>query len=185
MKILLTAILMVFIFTGCNDKEVIKTEKATEKIKKEDTLKKAPKGITLTDTSGNDIKVKKLEDGFIFKGYEGKIVLLNFFATWCPPCKAKIPHLNSLQDKYKDDIKIISVLLEDHKSNEDVISFINSNNIEFTITNSQDNFKIADEVGGVKSIPLMFIYDRDGKYARSYVGVVYEEMIEADIKKIL
>ena len=181
MKILLTSILMMLIFIGCNDKEVVKTEKETKEI----TPQKIPKGITLTDTSGSDIKVKNLENGFIFEGHENKIVLLNFFATWCPPCKAEIPHLNSLQEKYKDDIKIISVLLEEHKSNEDIIAFINSNNVEFTITNSQDNFKIADEVGGIKSIPLMFIYDRDGKYSNHYIGVIPEEMIEADIKKIL
>ncbi len=62
---------------------------------------------------------------------------------------------------------------------------MNNNNIEFTITNSQDNYKLAKEVGGVKSIPLMLIYDREGKYSQHYIGAVPEEMIEADIKKVL
>lgn len=181
MKILLTAILAIFIFTGCNDKEVVKIEKETKK----ETPQKTPKGITLVDTSGTNIKVKNIENGFIFEGHEDKIVLLNFFTTWCPPCKAEIPHLNSLQEKYKNDIKIISILLEEHKSSEDIISFINSNNIEFTISNSKDNFKLANEVGGVQRIPLMFIYDKSGKYSNHYTGVVPQEMIEADINKLL
>jgi len=181
MKILLTAILTLLIFTGCNDNS---TEKATQKTT-ESTPKNDSKSIVLQDTSGKKIKVITLENGFIFKGYEKKIVLVNFFATWCPPCKAEIPHLNSLQEKYKDNLKIISVLLEENKSNEDVINFMNNNDIEFTITNSKDNYKLAKAVGGVKSIPLMLIYDREGKYSQHYIGAVPEEMIEADIKKVL
>ncbi len=184
MKILLTAILALFIFTGCNDKNNDGNTETAQKTK-ELTSKNDSNNIVLQDTTGKKIKVTSLENGFIFEGYENKIVLVNFFATWCPPCKAEIPHLNNLQEKYKDDLKIISVLLEENKSNEDIITFMNNNNIEFTITNSQDNYKLAKEVGGVKSIPLMLIYDREGKYSQHYIGAVPEEMIEADIKKVL
>ncbi|HIP45424.1 MAG TPA: TlpA family protein disulfide reductase [Sulfurospirillum arcachonense] len=181
MKILLTAILTLLIFTGCSEKTTNETTETTQ----EESPKKTPNGIVLQDTSGQKIKVKSLENGFIFEGYENKIVLVNFFATWCPPCKATIPHLNNLQEKYKKDLKIISILLEENKSNEDVINFINNNDIEFTITNSKDNYKLAKAVGGVKSIPFMLIYDRNGKYSQHYTGAVLEEMIEADIKKVL
>lgn len=188
MKILFTSILCLLIFSGCSsstenknkkqdEKTIVKHEKIEEKIIKKD--------IILTDTQGQDIKVKKVENGFIFEGYENKIVLLNFFATWCPPCKAEIPELNTLQKKYKDDLKIISVLLEPNKSNEEVISFINDFNIKFTITNSPDNFRLADEVGGVESIPFMLIYDRNGTYSQHYTGAIPQEMIEIDIVKVL
>jgi thiol-disulfide isomerase/thioredoxin len=181
MKILLTAILTLLIFTGCSEE----TTKETTKTTQEESPKKASNGIVLHDTTGQEIKVKSLENGFIFEGYEDKVVLVNFFATWCPPCKAEIPHLNNLQEKYKKDLKIISILLEENKSDEDVINFINNNDIEFTITNSEDNYKLAKAVGGVKSIPLMLIYDRKGNYSQHYIGAVPEEMIEADIKKVL
>jgi len=180
MKILFTTMLALLILTGCSKEKTETTVATTTK-----TELKKEKGITLKDTTGNDIKVKSLENGFIFEGYEGKVVLVNFFATWCPPCKAEIPHLNSLQKKYNKDLKIISILLEEHKTNEDLIDFINKNNIEFTITNSSDNYKLAKAVGGIKNIPFMFIYDRDGKYSQHYVGAVHEEMIEIDIKKVL
>ncbi len=178
MKILLTAILTLFIFTGCSKEN-------TNETTQNESPQKISNDIVLQNTSGQKIKVKSLENGFIFEGYENKIVLVNFFTTWCPPCIAEIPHLNKLQKKYKNDLKIISILLEENKSNEDVISFMNNNDIEFTITNSKDNYKLAKAVGGVKSIPLMLIYDRNGTYSQHYIGAIPEEMIEADIKKIL
>jgi len=181
MKIVLTAILALLLFTGCSEKTTNEKTTNTEKT----VPQKVSNSIVLQDTIGQKIKVKKVENGFQFEGYEGKVVLVNFFATWCPPCKAEIPHLNNLQEKYKKDLKIISILLEENKSNEDVISFMNANGIEFTITNSDDNFKFAKEVGGVKSIPFVLIYDRQGKYSQHYVGAVPEEMIETDIKKVL
>ena len=181
MKILLTAILAMLIFTGCSKD----TQKETNKTIGDKSSKKASQDIVLKDTTGKEIKVTTLKNGFIFEGYENKIVLVNFFATWCPPCKAEIPHLNKLQEKYKGDLKIISVLLEENKSNESVINFINNNDIEFTITNSKGNYSLAKAVGGVKSIPLMLIYDRNGTYSQHYIGAVPEEMIEADIKKVL
>ena len=178
MKILLTAILTLLIFTGCSKENTNETTQS-------ESSQKISNDIVLQDTSGQKIKVKSLKNGFIFKGYENKVVLVNFFATWCPPCKAEIPHLNNLQEKYKKDLKIISILLEENKSNEDVIKFMNNNDIEFTITNSKDNYKLAKAVGGVKSIPLMLIYDRNGTYSQHYIGAVPEEMIEADIKRVL
>ena len=182
MKILFTAILTLLLLSGCESNEDKKRETETNTKKSAD---KQNKGIVLTDTSGKDIQVKKLENGFIFEGYENKIVILNFFATWCPPCKAEIPHLNNLQEKYKNDLKIISILLEENKSNEAIISFMNDNNIEFTITNSPDNYKLAKAVGGVKSIPFILIYDKNGNYSQHYRGAIPEEMIEVDIKKVL
>ncbi len=147
--------------------------------------KKVSKGIVLKDTKGEEIRVTSLDNGFVFEGYEGKVVLVNFFATWCPPCKAEIPHLNNLQEKYKDKLKIISILLEKNRSNEDVVEFMNEHDIEFTITNSQDNYKLAKAVGGVRGIPFMLIYDKQGKYSQHYTGAIPQEMIEVDLKKVL
>jgi len=167
-------------FNGCSsDKK--KTEAKSEKVQEEVKNEK----IILQDVSGKEIVVTPLEKGFSFSGYENKVVLVNFFATWCPPCKAEIPHLNNLQEKYKDNFVIISVLLEENKSNEEISNFMKYNNIHYIITNGIENFKLAQSVGGVKNIPLMFLYDKEGKYSTHYVGAIPEEMIDADIKKVL
>ena len=141
--------------------------------------------ITLKDITGKEIAVTSTEKGFVFSGYENKVVLVNFFTTWCPPCKAEIPHLNNLQSKYKDNLIIISVLLEENKSNEELMNFAKFNGINFVITNSIENFKFAQMAGGVKNIPLMFLYDKEGKYTTHYVGAVPEEMVDSDIKRVL
>jgi thiol-disulfide isomerase/thioredoxin len=167
-------------FSGCSS-EKKKVDENSSKVKEEVKNEK----IVLQDISGKEIVVTPLERGFTFAGYENKIVLVNFFTTWCPPCKAEIPHLVNLQEKYKDNFVIISVLLEENKSNEEINSFVKYNNINYIITNGIDNFKLAQSAGGVKNIPLMFLYDKNGKYSTHYVGAIPEEMIDADIKKVL
>jgi thiol-disulfide isomerase/thioredoxin len=167
-------------FNGCSS-EKKKADENSSKAKEEIKNEK----IVLQDISGKEIVVTSLEKGFSFAGYENKIVLVNFFTTWCPPCKAEIPHLVSLQEKYKENFVIISVLLEENKSNEEINSFMKYNNINYVITNSLENFKLAQSAGGVKNIPLMFLYDKNGKYSTHYVGAIPEEMIDADIKKVL
>jgi len=168
--------------TGCSSEKKKaaddnKSTKTAEEIKSEK--------IVLQDVSGKEIVVTSLDKGFSFAGFENKVVLVNFFTTWCPPCKAEIPHLNNLQEKYKDNFVIISVLLEENKSNEEISNFMKYNNIHYIITNSIENFKLAQSAGGVKNIPLMFLYDKEGKYSTHYVGAIPEEMIDADIKKVL
>ncbi|MBP1679687.1 MAG: thiol-disulfide oxidoreductase ResA-like protein [Proteobacteria bacterium] len=166
--------------SGCSS-EKKKTDENSSKAKEAIQNEK----IVLQDISGKEIVVTPLEKGFSFAGFENKIVLVNFFTTWCPPCKAEIPHLVNLQEKYKENFVIISVLLEENKSNEEINSFMKYNNINYVITNSLENFKLAQSAGGVKNIPLMFLYDKNGKYSTHYVGAIPEEMIDADIKKVL
>ena len=170
----------VLFWSGCSSE----TKKNEEKVSvSKEASKTEP--ITLKSIDGKEIIVTPTEKGFTFSGYENKIVLVNFFATWCPPCKAETPHLNNLQEKYKENFVIISVLLEENKSNEEIVSFMKYHNAKFIITNGPENYKFAQKVGGVKNIPLMFLYDKTGNYSTHYVGAIPEEMIDADIKKVL
>lgn len=171
---------LLLFMTGCSS-ESKKTDSKSD-IKQEQGLNEK---VILKSIDNQEIIVTPIEKGFTFSGYENKIVLVNFFATWCAPCQAEIPHLNNLQEKYKDDFVIVSVLLEENKSNEEIASFVKYNSINYIITNSIENFKFAKSVGGVKNIPLMFLYDKNGKYSTHYVGAVPEEMIDVDIKKVL
>lgn len=167
-------------FAGCSDTET--TFQSDNETKKEVEEKKAP--LTLTDTEGNTIAVTKTKNGLQFEGHEGKAVLLNFYATWCPPCKAEIPHLNSLQSTYEDTFSIISVTLEE-KPLEEIQDFVEYYTINYTVTHGEQNFELAELVGGVSTIPYMILYDPQGNYATHYVGAVPEEMIDADVQKAL
>lgn len=180
-RVILTLAISMFLFFGCskNDESSTKTQKSAKTAKK---VEQFP--IKLQDVNGSIISVNRAKRGFTFSNAKDKVVLLDFFATWCPPCKAEIPYLNMLQKKYKDDVKIISVVLEE-KSQEEMRKFIEDYHIQYTIVNGKGNFSLAKAIGEVKSIPFTILYDKQGKYATHYVGAVPEEMIDADIQKVL
>ena len=189
-KFILSTIFVILLFSGCenkNDEDMSKmVSKSTHKNQKDDTTKQNNSAeLTLKTVDGKPLKVKIDEKSIHFKGHENKVVLVNFFATWCPPCKAEIPHLINLQNKYKDDFSVIAILREQNKPNEEVQSFIDYYDINYIVTNSPENFTLASYFGGVQSIPLMILYDKKGNYYTHYVGAAPEEMLEADIKKAL
>ena len=174
------SILSILFFTGCDSKD--KNEENKE-VKIEKTDRKGEFQLKTIDNTLIDIKLEN--DQIILKDYPNKIVLLNFFATWCPPCKAEIPNLIKLQSDYQNDFIVISVLLEEFKSNEEVAQFVKSFGINYTVTNSPENFDLAKNLGGIKSIPTMYLVDKNSKIFQKYVGLVPSEMMEIDIKKVL
>ena len=182
-KIAFFVISATLLFTGCDSKEEKKTEIEKKVIVEEQTK------FSLTRADLQTITLEKTKDGMIFQGLEGKVVLLNFFATWCPPCKAEIPHLNNLKEKYKDKFEVVALDMGMKNGNlapkEKIDSFINEYKINYIVTNSEENFKIADVMGGVSIIPTMYLFDTEGKTVQKYVGIVPEEMMESDIKKAL
>jgi len=173
-------ILATILFSGCDSKENTSAKKEA-KIQK--AVKKIQTNFKLRASDGKIIEVVKTKDGMIFKGYEDKTVLLNFFATWCPPCKAEIPHLNNLREKYDGKFEIIAVLLEENKDQQILNAFISTYNIKYPVTNTKNNFLLSDSIGGIKTIPTMFMYAKGGKQIQRYVGIVPQEMLESDIKK--
>lgn len=182
-KIAFFVISATILFTGCDSKK-----EEDQKVKKE-VVKKAQTKFKLTTTNNTIIELEKIEDKLIFKGQEGKVVLLNFWATWCPPCKAEIPHLNNLKEKYKDAFEIIAVAMGQRDGNmtspEKMNAFIEEYKINYPITNTKENHLVSKAMGGIRSIPTMFMIDPKGKIVQKYVGVVPEEMIELDINRAL
>lgn len=141
----------------------------------------APFELTLMDDS--KMTLQKFDKGFKVEGND-EAILFNFFATWCPPCKAEIPHLNNLSDKFKGKLKIVSVLMED-KSKDEIDAFMKKFKINFGISYGENNFLFAKALGGVVGIPYMVLYKPNGEYATHYVGLVPEEMLESDINKVI
>lgn len=174
------SILSILFFTGCDSKD--KTDDSNES-KIEKVEKKTEFQLKTTDNSIINIKVEN--EKIILKEYPDKIVLLNFFATWCPPCKAEIPNLIKLQEDYKNDLVIVSVLLEEMKTNEEILSFIKSYDINYAVVNGPESFELAKGLGGIKSIPTMYLINKENTVFQKYIGIVPNEMMEIDIKKVL
>ena len=183
-KLLISLLTIALLFTACGKKEEAPTP-TQGKTQKQVTVKTKANILTLTDTEGKSYQLEATANGIKFDGLENKIVILDFFATWCPPCRAEMPHLVSLQNKYKGKIQILSVLMEEDKDNQDVISFAKEHTLNFPILNSKENFMLSQALGGIRSLPTLVMYDKQGNYFTHYVGAAPEEMIEADIKKAL
>jgi thiol-disulfide isomerase/thioredoxin len=144
----------------------------------------------LTQTDQTQHTVLKVKNGFLLKEAKEKVLLINIFATWCPPCQAEASHLSSLQEKFKKELIILGVSVEEGISNEKLEDFAKEYRAKFPIVNSSQNRKlitaIAEElkVGRNFGIPLMALY-KDGKLINFYQGATEEEFIESDIKKAL
>ena len=177
--------MVLLLLTGCGKKDETSKAKDTREATKTEQKTTTTNIIQLKTTDGNSIKLTALENGIKFDDYPNKIILLDFFATWCPPCKAEIPHLNIIQDVFKDHVQIIGILMEESKSNEDIENFKANLSMNFPVTNCPENFALSNALGGIKSLPTMVMYDKNGEYFTHYVGAAPQEMIEADIQKAI
>ena len=119
------------------------------------------------------------------------IVLVNFFSTWCPPCRGQIPHLNNLQKKYRDKLFMMGILIHNDLENKEVKNCISLKRVDYYISQSKEsNEKFAKIVATQLRLKpdfelpmmIMFVY---GEYYTHYEGTVPEEMIESDIKQAL
>jgi thiol-disulfide isomerase/thioredoxin len=158
----------------------------------------ASKEYVLTTTENQQLVIKKDEsNGFMIDGAEGKVVLIDIFATWCPPCQASASHLTSLQEKYKDQLVVVGSTVERPEFtkegkiiNDHLEEFRLKYNAKYTIVNSDQNMRLNNAItsslkmGKRYPIPTIVLY-KDGKYINHYVGSVQEEFIESDIKRAL
>ncbi|MEN4052395.1 MULTISPECIES: TlpA disulfide reductase family protein [Sulfurimonas] len=183
LKITLLSSLLAFslLFQACSSDE----DKAAEA-----NALLAKNEIVLTATDNSQYVLKKVNEGFKLDNSDAKILILDIFATWCPPCQAEASHLTSLQKKYKNKIKIIGVTIEDNIQNTKLESFKRDYDANYTLVNAPENRRLVDEIaeklqlGSNFGIPLLVIY-KDGKLVHYYQGAVEEEFIESDIKRAL
>lgn len=190
MKAILLSVALLF-FIACFDKKEDKKEEESEQItqvevKKEPDFNRLIKFSLKFYNSDEIFEIKRINNDnkdLEFTSND-KIILFNFFTTWCPPCKAEIPHLNDLALKYKDRLRVIGVLLED-KSDEEIAKFIKDNGISYDIVTGDNNYTFLKVLGEINGIPYIALYDQNGKNINNYLGAVYEEMLDIDIQKVM
>jgi thiol-disulfide isomerase/thioredoxin len=113
--------------------------------------------------------------------WKGKVVLLNFWATWCPPCRAEVPVLVDLASRYKDRVQIVGVSLDDEP--DDVKQFVKDEGINYPVVMASR--EIVAEYGGVPALPTLFVVNPDGKVVQKHEGLYSRELYETEIRLLL
>jgi len=114
--------------------------------------------------------------------YRGKVVLLDFWATWCTPCREEIPHLVELQNKYRGQgLQIIGVSMDD--SPEPVREFYQRFQMNYPVV--MGNADIGEIYGGVLGLPIAFVIGRDGRISAKHIGATDVSVLEQDIRGLL
>lgn len=112
----------------------------------------------------------------------GKVVLVNLFATWCPPCRAEMPDLVSIAGDYRDKgVETLGLSLDEGGAAV-VEPFLKRYNVDFDVALPEPGNPIT---AGVTGIPVTMILDKSGRVARSYVGMIKPERVRADLDELL
>ena len=141
---------------------------------KSENRKLAP-DFTLTDANGNSVKLSD---------YRGKVVLLNFWATWCGPCALEIPWFVEFEQQYKSKgLEVIGISM-DEDGWKVVKPYIQEHKVNYRVLLGNDS--VGQLYGGVESLPTTFIIDRDGKFAFSpHVGLAEKNEYLSEIQSLL
>jgi cytochrome c biogenesis protein CcmG/thiol:disulfide interchange protein DsbE len=115
--------------------------------------------------------------------YQGKVVLLDFYATWCEPCRAETPHLVRLQQQYADQgLQIIGLNVGGEDDRAEVPAYAKEFGIQYPMGFPEDEFA-DDYLSDNQSIPQTFVFDRSGKLVKRFVG--YSEDSGAEIESVI
>ena len=129
--------------------------------------------FTVTDLDGRTISSADLR---------GKVVLVNFWATWCPPCRAEIPDLIRLQDKYRDKLVVLGIS-EDEIPPDEVKAFAVAQKMNYPVAMTKP--ELSKVFRGVSALPTTFVINREGKLEQRHVGMLDAERAELEAQVLL
>lgn len=174
--LLLMFLFLSFAVIGCENKNVkdeTKKEATVPGYTNVDNKSVTAPDFTLTDTNGKKVKLSD---------YRGKVVILDFWATWCPPCRKGIPDLINIKKTYKDKLTIIGISL-DIDSKKDVVPFMKEYGINYKIVYGDND--VVQKYGNINAIPTSFIIDQKGKIVKSFVGLQRKEAYTNHINSLI
>lgn len=183
----------ILIAVGCGQKEkmkeatrpseIVNKMMSTDKSKRPDYAIKAP-DFTLRTVQGELFKLSE---------NRGKVIMLNFWGTWCGPCRREIPDFNKLHAKYqKDGLKIVGITITSGSA-KNILDFMNDWDMEYTVLTDIDNNetqKVTSDYGRaigkpITGIPTTLIIDQEGYIVKGYIGPRSEEVFYKDLHPLL
>ena len=163
--------------------EIVNKMMSTDKSKRPDYAIKAP-DFTLRTVQGELFKLSE---------NRGKVIMLNFWGTWCGPCRREIPDFNKLHAKYqKDGLEIVGITLTSGSS-KNILQFMNAWDMEYTVLTDIDNNetqRVTSIYGRaigrpITGIPTTLIIDQEGYIVKGYIGPRSEEVFYKDLQPLL
>jgi thiol-disulfide isomerase/thioredoxin len=130
--------------------------------------------FTFKDLDGKDVALSS---------FKGKVVLLNFWATWCGPCKAEIPGFVELQAKYKDKLTVVGLSVDDPADK--ARTFATEYKMNYPILLLDGDEKVQDAYGPIWGIPASFIISKDGRVCRKHLGIAPKSVFEKEVVALM
>jgi cytochrome c biogenesis protein CcmG/thiol:disulfide interchange protein DsbE len=137
--------------------------------------KRANLDFTMKDQSGRDVSLSQ---------YRGKVILLDFWATWCGPCKVEIPHFIEFQDRYgKDGLQVVGISVDDPLDK--LAPYAREMRMNYTILQGLGHDDVQDAFGPILGIPITHMISRDGKICATHTGLTGKDVFEREIRALL
>ncbi len=131
--------------------------------------------FTLKDMYGRDVKLAD---------FKGKVLLINFWATWCGPCQAEIPAFVDLQNKYKKQgLEVVGISVDDEMKQ--LEPFAKEFNVNYPLLVGRDRDDVTEAYGPMAGIPVTVLVGRDGRMCYRRLGLADPEQVEREIKSLL
>ena len=146
--------------------------------------KTSDNAINIDDEKAPDFKLLTLNGEEVkLTDYSGKIVILDFWATWCGPCRKGIPDLVSIQNEYKDELVVIGISLDQPSTQQNLQPFIDHFSINYPIVLGTLDVVVA--YGNIQAIPTSFIIDGERNIVKKHIGLVPKATIVEEINSLL
>ena len=114
--------------------------------------------------------------------FHGKVVFLNFWATWCGPCRVEIPDLVDLQNRYKDRLQVIGLNVDDDDA-EEIEKYVTKAGINYPVAMAPA--ELRTQYGGIPALPTSFVLDTEGRVVQKHTGLFDPSLYETEIRALL